>query len=88
MFSEKPIIGSVDLDSDTARVLLESDCGWVVTPENTKELQQKMIEVSNLENKKLEVKGMKGFQYAMEYLSKKNNLLKVVGIINKSLLKP
>ena len=88
MFSEKPIIGSVDLDSDTARVFLESDCGWVVTPENTKELQQKMIEVSNLENKKLEVKGMKGFQYAMEYLSKKNNLLKVVGIINKSLLKP
>ena len=88
MFSEKPIIGSLDLDSDTARVLLESDCGWVVTPENTKELQQKMIEVSNLENKKLEVKGMKGFQYAMEYLSKKNNLLKVVGIINKSLLKP
>ena len=87
MFSEKPIIGSLDLDSDTARVLIESDCGWVITPENTKKLQQKMIEVSNLENERLEAKGVKGFHYAMEYLSKKNNLLKVVDIINKSLLK-
>lgn len=85
MFSKKPIIGAVDLDSDTARVLIESDCGWVVAPENTKELKQKMIEVAGLQKDILQEKGIKGFEYAMEHLSKKNNLSKVTHIINKAL---
>lgn len=84
MFSKKPIIGAVDLDSDTARVLLESDCGWVVSPENTEEFAQKMIEVSALENERIAEKGLKGFRYAMKYLSKKSNLPKVIQIINNS----
>ncbi|GAB1474504.1 hypothetical protein MASR2M69_19450 [Bacteroidota bacterium] len=29
MFSAKPIIGSVDVESDIANVILESGCGWV-----------------------------------------------------------
>ncbi len=85
MFSKKPIIGAVDLDSDTARVLIESDCGWVVSPENTEELRRKMFEVAGLQKYSLQEKGIKGFEYAMEYLSKKNNLSKVTQIINKAL---
>jgi len=85
MFSKKPIIGALDSDSDTARVLIESDCGWVVSPENTEELKQKMIVVAGLKKDILQEKGIKGFEYAMEYLSKKNNLSKVTQIINKAL---
>jgi glycosyltransferase involved in cell wall biosynthesis len=85
MFSKKPIIGSVDLDSDTARVILESDCGWVVKPEDVNDLKDKLIEVYNLENSKLVEKGMKGFNFALKHLSKKNNLSKITNIIKKAL---
>lgn len=85
MFSKKTIIGAVDLDSDTARVLIESGCGWVVAPENIEKLKQKMIEVAGLQKAVLQEKGIKGFEYAMEHLSKKNNLSKIIHIINKAL---
>ena len=38
MFSKKPIIGSLDVQSDTARAIIESDCGLVVEPENEQAL--------------------------------------------------
>jgi glycosyltransferase involved in cell wall biosynthesis len=86
MFSKKPIIGALDLDSDTARVILDSDCGWVVKPEDTSELKEKIIETFNFKNEELIHKGTKGFKYALKYLSKKNNLSQVTNIIKKPLL--
>ena len=44
-----------------------------------------MFEVAGLQKYSLQEKGIKGFEYAMEYLSKKNNLSKVTQIINKAL---
>ena len=86
MFSKKPIIGALDLDSDTARVIIESDCGWVVKPEDINELKEKIIESFNFKNEELIQKGTKGFNYALKYLSKKNNLSQVTNIIEKPLL--
>lgn len=86
MFSKKPIIGALDIDSDTARVIIESNCGWVVLPEDTNILKEKIIETYNLEHKELVEKGLNGFKYALKYLSKKNNLSQVTNIIKKTLL--
>jgi glycosyltransferase involved in cell wall biosynthesis len=78
MFSKRPIIASVDSDSDTARVINAAGCGWVLAPENTSILADKLKLVYAISKSKLFEKGNNGFDYAIENLSKKNNLQKVV----------
>jgi len=85
MFSKKPIIASVDLDSDSAKVINEAKAGWVIEPENIDMLIDAMREASLTKKSELELKGESGFNYAMKNLSKKNNLKQLVNFIsNKS----
>jgi glycosyltransferase involved in cell wall biosynthesis len=84
MFSSKPIIGSLDKESDTARAILESNCGIVVEPENENQLINAMKEVSKWSREVLDDKGKAGFNYAMLHFSKKANLSKVIALINDS----
>ena len=85
MFSKKPIIASVDMDSDSARVINEAKAGWVIEPENLDILIDAMREASLTKKSELELKGENGFNYAMKNLSKKNNLKQLVNYIsNKS----
>lgn len=81
MFSSKSIIGSLDLESDTAKAIIESDCGIVVEPENENQLINAMKEISNWSKQDLDKKGKAGFDYGMLHFSKKANLQKVVSII-------
>ena len=81
MFSKKPIIASVDIDSDSAKAINEANAGWVLEPEDTGELT-KAMKVAFLEEKKeLNLKGENGFKYAMNDLSKKNNLQQIVNAV-------
>jgi len=81
MFSKKPIIASVDMDSDSARVINEAKAGWVIEPENINMLIDAMRKASLTKKSKLELKGENGFNFAMENLSKKNNLKQLVKAI-------
>ena len=45
MFSAKPVIATVDRDSDTAEVIRRARCGWVGEPEDLTWLAEKMREV-------------------------------------------
>ena len=83
MFSAKPIIGSLDLESDTARAIREADCGLVVEPENMENLIMAMKEMVSIGEKELLQKGNNGFEYAMQSFSKKSNLKKVVNLISE-----
>jgi glycosyltransferase involved in cell wall biosynthesis len=83
MFSKKPIVGSLDLESDTARAILQSNCGIVVEPENEEKLVEALQEISNWELERIESCGEKGFDYAMEHLSKRSNLKTVVNTLLK-----
>ena len=85
MFSAKPIIGSLDLQSDTAKAIIQSGCGIVVEPENETELINAMKEVSKWSKQVLEEKGNAGFEYGMLHFSKKENLNKVISIIEYSI---
>ena len=86
MFSKKPIIASVDFDCDSARVINEAKAGWVVEPENIDMLIDAMREASITEKSELELKGLNGFDFAMENLSKKNNLSKIVKVLSDQIL--
>tara|TARA_R110002074_G_scaffold294455_6_gene466012 strand:- start:3227 stop:4111 length:885 start_codon:yes stop_codon:yes gene_type:complete len=83
MFSKKPILASVDSDSETSRVILEAKCGWVVEPEDIDVLKDKLIEVFNLNTKELHEKGVSGYNYAMNFLSKRHSLSKIINLINQ-----
>lgn len=86
MFSKKPILASIDLDSDTARLINEADCGWVLPPENILSLSEMMQKVASASNDELLKKGESGFSYAIKNLSKKSNLAKVVNCITETIV--
>lgn len=78
MFSGRPIIASVDLDSDCANIIREAGCGIVVPPDNMDALA---IAISTLSQKgvnELNVMGCKAYNYALNNLSKENNLQIIV----------
>lgn len=78
MFSSKPILGSLDLKSDTAKAIIESDCGLVVEPENESELIKGMKQFVSFEKVILIEKGLNGFNYGISHFSKRENLQKLV----------
>lgn len=83
MFSAKPIIATVDHDSDTANAIREAGCGWVVEPENPAALAAMMQTVHAIPKDELNVMGLKGRNYALKHFSKHSNLSKLVSIIEE-----
>lgn len=81
MFSAKPIIGCMDLDSDTANAIREAECGWVIEPENADVLSETMKEAYKTNPVILIEKGKKAKNYGIEHFSKGVNLRKISNII-------
>ena len=81
MLSGKPIIASIDLDSEPADIIHENECGYVVEPENEQQLIDTMQKVFEISKDKLIKMGDKSFNYAKEHLSRKHNLSKLMKII-------
>lgn len=77
MFSAKPIIASVDADSDTAECINASGAGWLAEPENEKSLGKCMETVFRSSEDTLHQKGKMGYDYAIEVFSKNKNLEKL-----------
>lgn len=82
MFSSKPIIACVDTDSDSARVINNSGCGWVCEPESVDSLSKLMIAVKRVSINQLDDMGCRGKEYALEYFSKKENLKELTKLID------
>ena len=85
MFSSKPIIGSVDNNSDTAEAIRNANCGLVVEPENIKQLSIAMDTVIAMDRKRLLQYGENGRCYALEHFSKASNLNKLLEIIKSEI---
>ena len=84
MFSKKPIIASVDEDSDTANCIKESGSGYVTEPENSVELSKKMVTIAALSAEELNQLGENGLIFAQKNMSKTANLEKVISVIEGS----
>ena len=81
MFSQKVIIGSLDMESDTAKAIIESNSGLVVEPEDVQQLIEAFQEVSEWDVQTLEQKGRNGFDYAIKRFSRKQNLPLITDLI-------
>ena len=69
MLSGRPIIASVDLDSDCANIIRESRCGQVVEPEDDESLSNAINDIASKSIEELNQLGKKTFDYAKENLS-------------------
>ena len=85
MFSAKPIIGSMDEDSDTANAIREAHCGAIVEPENVRILADTTVRMKATNRLELETMGKKGQEYALEHLSKGANLKNLTKVIGELL---
>lgn len=84
MYSGKPIIASVDKDSDTAESINEANCGMVIEPSDIDEMARAMKQLVNSDRTLLAEYGKNSLKYAIDNLSKKNNLKKIASIITES----
>ncbi len=74
MFSAKPVLASVDAESDTARCIKDSNAGWVCEPENVEQISNLMQKIVGLNEEELCTMGISGRQYAVKEFSRKENL--------------
>ncbi len=77
MFSKKPVLASVDAESDTAMCIRNSDAGWVALPEDVKSIAEAMKTAYSSTKDDLLKKGENGFTFALENLSRTKNLQKL-----------
>jgi len=81
MFSAKPVLATIDAESDTARCIRAANCGWVGEPENTRWLAAKMVEVSALPVAELEAMGQSGRVYGLRHFSKAEGVKRLGNVV-------
>lgn len=83
MLSGRPIIASVDLDSDCANIINEAGCGLVVEPDDEDALCNAIQELSQKSIEELNEMGKAAFDYAVAHLSKERNLSILTNLITQ-----
>ncbi len=80
MFSAKPILASVDLDSDVEYVVKESKCGYVCNAEDENGFISLLMQIKECPEHERILMGCNGRNYACKHMSKKN-LIRLVNLI-------
>jgi glycosyltransferase involved in cell wall biosynthesis len=81
LLSQKPVLASVDSDTESARVIEAADCGWVVSPEETNPLADKMAAVARMPRGELHALGRRGREFALEHLSKSRGVQRLAAVL-------
>jgi hypothetical protein len=81
MFSAKPVLATVDSESDTARIIRQTNCGWVGEPEDQAWLAEKMREVALLQREDLQLLGENGQRYGLVHFSKTEGVLRLAQLV-------
>ena len=74
LFSVKPVLASLDTESDTAMCVRNAKAGCVALPENADDVARCMKEAYNTSIEKRKQMGERGCDFAIQNLSKKENL--------------
>jgi glycosyltransferase involved in cell wall biosynthesis len=75
LFSAKPVIASVDKDSDTAECVEKSGAGWVVEPDDAQQIASVMCKAFECPRHILEEMGEQGLAFSIGNFSKEKNLM-------------
>jgi len=85
MFSSRPVISSAGADSETARVIMESGCGWITRSNESREWSDIMSLTRDMDRKTRERKGEQGYGYALRYFTREEGLNRLDEILQKVL---
>lgn len=83
MLSGKPIIACVEQESDTAKIIRDSESGFISNPEDYLSLAEVIKKIAVMDKFKLETMGTKGRTFAINTLSRTKNLFKLTSIIEE-----
>lgn len=72
MFSAKPILSSVDKDSDTAVCIKDAKAGWVAIPEDAKDVARCMKKATMLSRDQLLEMGNVALNIQCEFFQRKS----------------
>ena len=78
MLSGKPVLASVDQGSATKRFIESAQCGKVVSPDRIDEFANALRDFTNYTQEERIMMGERSRMFALEHLTKKANLQKVV----------
>jgi glycosyltransferase involved in cell wall biosynthesis len=81
MLSAKPILASVDLDSDTAKIIRDAQCGWVGNAEDKIWMVDMLKKIAAMPQNDLELIGGRGREYGILHFSKKDGVKKLADLI-------
>ena len=81
MFAAKPVLATVDAESDTARFIQEAKCGWIGKAGDVEWLSAKMKETAKIPVEVLNNMGMRGREYGLRHFSKSEGVRKLAGIV-------
>jgi glycosyltransferase involved in cell wall biosynthesis len=81
LFSAKPVIATVDSNSDTASFVRQAECGWVGEAEDLNWLANKMKEVAQLSMEQLESVGQQGKRFGLMHFSKSSGVVRLANTI-------
>lgn len=82
MLSSRPILAAVDTQSDSARIISQAECGWVVPPEDPIALTEKLLQI--LVTKDLTNSGARGRAYAENNFTARTSVPKLIRIIEEA----
>ena len=84
LLSARPVIALAHADSDLADLISKSECGWVVEPDQPERLAGMIKGVMNLGPVGRKHHGQIGRVFALQNMTRMNNLPRVINIIEKA----
>jgi glycosyltransferase involved in cell wall biosynthesis len=84
MLAAKPVLSMVLPESDTAQVIENAGCGWIIPPDNIEQLAKKINEIMCISSTALEQMGQSGCTYALQNFTTEVTLPRVIKIIENT----
>ena len=81
MFSAKPVLASVDSDSDAARLIRQAKCGWVGPSEEISWMVAQMKAVVSMPDKALQRIGENGRQFGLKNFAKTQSVQRLGDVL-------
>jgi glycosyltransferase involved in cell wall biosynthesis len=85
MLAARPVLAVARPESDLAKVVIESGCGWVVEPGDTGQLARQMSVAAAMDRSVLTRMGSLGREYALAHFSTEACMPKVIGVLEKAM---
>jgi glycosyltransferase involved in cell wall biosynthesis len=84
MMSGRPILAVARTESDLAKAVCESGCGWVVEPEDSAGLGQQLRKIIAMKRPELARIGLRGRDYALIHFSTNACLPRLVAVVESA----